>query len=57
MVAMMLCAMPDVYGYWKVCKVNQDGTIGDAIMTALHEYTAKRWAMSHNEKLESETKA
>ena len=52
----MLCAMPDVYGYWKVCKVNQDGTIGDAIMTALHEYTAKRWAMSHNEKLESETK-
>ena len=52
-----LAAVPDCYGYWKVCKVNADGTLGDAIMTALHEYHAQRWASSHNEKLNLEAQA
>ena len=47
-----LTAVPDSFGYWKVCKVNADGTAGAAIMTALDEGHAKRWAQSHNEKKE-----
>ena len=45
-----LVALPDSFGYWKVCAIRADGTVGDAIMTGIDEHHAKRWAASHNEK-------
>lgn len=45
-----LIAVPDSHGYWKVCKVNPDGSVGDAIMTAIDEWRAKQWAAFHNQK-------
>lgn len=42
-------ARPDSFGYWKVVKA----TNGEAIMTALSELHAKRWADEHNARLAS----
>lgn len=42
-------ARPDSFGYWKVVRVSD----GEAIMTALSQRHAERWADEHNARLAS----